>query len=153
MTTSTIMAPTGVPFPPRNTIERKGLTYILVPEGLEQTLRQSLENLGIQLLNRMPGLKFRVFANFGGSIYLHCYLEMSLPHKEDALVASVAYENNLGRFLVSAYVCGEESGNHVWDRTDVEVNPNDLAAVERTLLAAADDLTAHSVDAIIETLK
>lgn len=153
MITNTLQTATMPIGPAQTNPHRMGTACILLPEGVESRICLRLEELGKQISGENPGVRTRAFSSSGGSIYLSCFLELTRSGRNESLIVEIAYRNNLGRFVVMADVCGEESGRFVWERPDVEVNPNDIQQVDRLLQEATEDLVAHSVDSIREALK
>jgi hypothetical protein len=123
-----------------------------LPPDAERLIRSRLEELGRSATKAVAGVTAKTGAVRATTIFLNCYLELSLPTREESLVASVEYRNNLGRFVVMADVCDDESGLVVWERAPVEVNPNNLEEIDRSMRQATEDLVANSLTAIVQAL-
>jgi len=134
-------------------VQRYGTTVVLVPGGVEAYIYGKLKEFSTRVTQAIEGVTCRLFSDAIGSLYLHCYLEISRPEWTESLTCSIAYRNNSGRFVVAGYVCGEESGRSIWDQDDREVNPDDLDTLDDTLRSAVDQLVEHSFDSICEAAR
>ena len=123
-------------------------------EGVRRAIVDALNQLAEDVQAREPAVAIKPGTTHGGVIELFVFSSFALPTRADAeaIIAGVTIQRNGARFLLTADVCGEDSGRIYATEEPLNLNGELTPALVRAAGALAARLSREA-DRVLDAVR